>query len=490
MEIKKRAFLCSLLLCCEMAVAQDNPFRAEYDNFRRQAKERYEGFREQANREYADFVRRAWQEYQAGPAIPKPKEKEVPPLVKPKDDSTTAPLKSNPVKIEQQIIEVPETAPQPAPVSPIKEQQGQQTKTAEFLFYGTPMQVRLPEGKLFALNAVTAEATADAWRQLASSDYDNTIRDCLALRMKHRLGDWAYLQMLDSFAKSSISDENKATLLMAYIYQQSGYAMRLASAAGRLRMLFGTRHQIFGKSYFMISGERYYPYGAEVSQLTVCDVGYPQEKMLSLQMTEPMDLGARMSEERVLTSEAYADMAVSVSVNQNLTDFYTDYPASMLDNNQMTRWAMYANAPLETQVSAALLPVLKEKLSGLSEKEAVERLLNWVQTAFQYEYDENVWGHDRAFFAEETLYYPYCDCEDRSILLSRLVRDLLGLKVILVYYPGHLAMAVGFNEDVAGDYILLDGKRYVVCDPTYINAPVGMTMPNMDNQTAKVILLK
>ena len=119
----------------------------------------------------------------------------------------------------------------------------------------------------------------------------------------------------------------------------------------------------------------------------------------------------------------------------------------------------------------------------------MERLLNWVQTAFVYEYDDKVWGDDRAFFPEETLYYPYCDCEDRSILLSRLVRDLLGLKAILIYYPGHLAMAVGFTEDVKGDYILLQGKKYVVCDPTYIGAPVGVTMEGMDNETAKVILL-
>ena len=107
-----------------------------------------------------------------------------------------------------------------------------------------------------------------------------------------------------------------------------------------------------------------------------------------------------------------------------------------------------------------------------------------------YEYDENIWGVDRAFFAEETLYYPYCDCEDRSILLSRLVRDILGLKAILIYYPGHLAMAVHFPEEVTGDYILLEGEKYIVCDPTYIAATVGRTMPGMNNNEARVILLQ
>ena len=70
------------------------------------------------------------------------------------------------------------------------------------------------------------------------------------------------------------------------------------------------------------------------------------------------------------------------------------------------------------------------------------------------------------------------------------MRDLLGLKVLLVYYPGHLATAVNFPSQVAGDYISLRGEKYVICDPTYIGASVGATMPDMDNAAAKVILLE
>lgn len=45
------------------------------------------------------------------------------------------------------------------------------------------------------------------------------------------------------------------------------------------------------------------------------------------------------------------------------------------------------------------------------------------------------------------------------------------------------------REDIRGDYLLRDGKKYTVCDPTYIVAPIGATMPRIDNQTAKVIAL-
>lgn len=85
--------------------------------------------------------------------------------------------------------------------------------------------------------------------------------------------------------------------------------------------------------------------------------------------------------------------------------------------------------------------------------------------------------------------FPYCDCEDRAILFTRLVRDLLGLKAALVYYPGHLASAICFTEDISGDYIMVDNAKYLICDPTYIGTPVGVTMPGMDNEKAKVILL-
>ena len=145
---------------------------------------------------------------------------------------------------------------------------------------------------------------------------------------------------------------------------------------------------------------------------------------------------------------------------------------------------------MNERVKKQLYPPLRSVIQGKSQQEAANILLNFVQTAFVYEYDDKVWGSDRAFFAEESLYYPYCDCEDRSILFSRLVRDLLGLKVLLVYYPGHLATAVRFTEPVTGDYISLNNQKYIVCDPTYIGAPVGATMPDMDNGKAKVILLE
>ena len=53
-----------------------------------------------------------------------------------------------------------------------------------------------------------------------------------------------------------------------------------------------------------------------------------------------------------------------------------------------------------------------------------------------------------------------------------------------------LASAVAFNNEERGDYLNYKNRKYIVCDPTYINAGVGRTMPGMNNQEAQVIALK
>ncbi|MBQ8221442.1 MAG: hypothetical protein IJZ31_09615, partial [Bacteroidaceae bacterium] len=56
----------------------------------------------------------------------------------------------------------------------------------------------------------------------------------------------------------------------------------------------------------------------------------------------------------------------------------------------------------------------------------------------------------------------------------------------LLHYPGHLATAVHFPETISGNYVSLNGQRYLVCDPTYIGADIGMAMPKFINSKVEV----
>lgn len=472
------------------AKAQVNDFGETYKAFRKQTIADYESFRDKVNKKYAEFMRQAWKKYQALPGIPKPKdEPPVPPIPYPKDDKDE-PIMDTPKPYEEVIL-ITNPEPQPKPVAPIREQPQPEEKYFIFNFFQTECKVRLNESHRFTLKDCQINTLAEAWERLAGREYNNVIRDCLELRIRHRLCDWGYLLMLQELSDAYLGkNSNESALFCAYLYCQSGYQMRLGLSNNCLYLLVASKHQIYESDYWEIDGMFYYPFNCQEQSLEICGASFPNEQPLSLLVNESPLLVEKPTEARVLHSEYFPNAKAKVTSDENLISFFATYPTSMLDDNFCTRWSFYANTPMSERIKKQLYPSLEKAIHGKSQCEAVNVLLNFVQTAFVYEYDDKVWGGDRAFFAEESLYYPYCDCEDRSILFSRLVRDLLGLKVLLVYYPGHLATAVSFTENVTGDYISLDNQKYVVCDPTYIGAPVGATMPDMDNINAKVILLR
>lgn len=460
---------------------------SDFEQFRNRVNTEYEEFRARVNAEYAEMLKRAWGDYDAIAPRPKPKDDQVPPVVCP-DDDRDKPIKDNPKPFDE-VVPAPKPDPQPQPVAPIEEKPQPRQPRLAFDFLGVKMEVRLGDSQRFSLSGVSANSVAATWKQLSTGDYDNTIYDCLQLRSNHKLCDWAYLLMLKQIADTFFPGKhNESTMLWAYLYCQSGYKMRFANDGSRLYMLVASKHIIYGCSYFDINGELFYPLEYTGERLAISETAFPQERSLSLLITEEMKIGNSCSTPRELQSDF--GITARVSVNPDFIAFYESYPTSMIGDNLVSRWAMYANTPLEGCARNSLYPTLREAIKGKGQHDAVNTLLNFVQTAFEYEYDDKVWGTDRAFFAEESLYYPYCDCEDRSILFSHLVRELVGLNVVLVYYPGHLATAVEFKEDVKGDVLIINGRRFVVCDPTYIGAPVGLTMPKMNNAEAKVILLK
>ena len=66
--------------------AQTNDFKSQYEDFKKQARVEYEDFRAQCNAEYAEFVKEVWKEYKALPAIPRPKDEIVSPIIRPNKD--------------------------------------------------------------------------------------------------------------------------------------------------------------------------------------------------------------------------------------------------------------------------------------------------------------------------------------------------------------------------------------------------------------------
>ncbi len=468
--------------------------RAQFGKFVEDKQAEYDAYRKQINDEYASFMKQRWEAFIGKPSVQPQPQPEVTPVVY--DEPKTEPTQPQPepviqeIPVQPDVVVVPTPTPAPEPIAPVqpKEDDKKATERVSINFYGTIVSVDFPQSDNFKLASLNETDLAEAWKQLSNSQYDVTLANCLSARKSLELCDWGYLELIKGITKKQYGASNEAVFMQAFLMTQSGYKIRLAKDAKQLYLLINSSFDLFDYGYYVINGQTYYAIDCEANELQICPAAVEKENALSLQIAKTQKLNEDLSEKRKLTSKK--GVTTSSCVNKNEISFYNNYPSGFVNNDVTTTWAAYANTPLDPKIQAQLYPTFQKITKDMSQQDAVNIILNWVQTAFEYEYDDKVWGEDRTFFAAETLYYPYCDCEDRSVLFSRLIRDILHLPVVLLYYPGHLATAVGFTQDVQGDYLTYNNKKYVVCDPTYIGAPVGKTMPKMDNTQAKIVVLQ
>lgn len=469
--------------------------------------QRHDAFRDSVIQRHLDFVRRAWEGRDVQAAIERPLFKEVGPQIADPSLTATDRLKVadwfkgvlskaqdfGRVILSSEHIVMPKANPYLA-VKEVEAILPADTIRFPFEFFGTQMQVRLDERNRVNIGKINPNRVADVLDRFSRAKNDNLVYDCLQLRESHNMGDWAYFEMLQTLSNEFFGEgTNEATLLTGYLAYRSGYGIRFATDAdqNRLYLLMKSKHVIYGQPYFLgdDSDDKFYIFGKDTPKsIMMCGAEFPQEQGISFYVANTLLLEDAPSAEREIHGYHHKENVIHASTNQNLMDFYDTYPSSEVDNNVCTRWAMYANAPLDPAVRDNLYPQLTRLISGKDQVGQVSMLMDLIH-GIPYKYDDEVWGHDRAFFAEETLHYEGCDCEDRSILLTRWVRDLLGLPCALVYYPGHLATAIHFDQEVAGDQFVVDGVSYTVCDPTYLGAPVGMQMPKMDTGKARIVLL-
>ena len=446
-------------------------------------KQSYDEFRRQANEQYAQFMRERWESFQAVKGDPKP---ELPEPLQPFKFDGDKPIPELPNPIPYKPI----PTPAPDPIQPIKRpdvpQPSQVPNMNKFTFtcFGTPCEVQLDNSLRFKLKDISENSVADAWLELSTEYIDLLLADCLDLREEMVLGDWGYYCLLHDLTNAFLGKgTDEATLMQVYLLAQSGYKVRIGHKNGHIVTLLAFDGTVYEQSGVRIEGERFCIIGNnESGKIHLFNRKFSDnERVMSLRMTSPPKFAFIPNKSRTYTSRRYPDMIVTFSTNKNLTDFYNGYP--------YCDWTYYAWAGLSDDVKEKLYPMLRKSIEGESQIGAANRIINFVQTAFEYKTDQNQFGCERPLFGDETFFYPYSDCEDRAILFSILIRDLLGLDVVLLHYTDHLATAVHYTEKLGGDCFEFEGKTYYVSDPTYMDAFVGFCMPQYKNATPVVYKL-
>lgn len=346
---------------------------------------------------------------------------------------------------------------------------------------------------------VSGQAIAAFYRELAAADWGLLAQDVRAHSERLELDDYAYAQFVLRLGRSLAGDENRARLLTWYLLLRSNIDARVAYAgaqgagslpAGTIVLLLPSTVMIYNAPYYTLSGERFFalsldqaPSTMRLGSLFTYDGSYPgAPRKMDLRIEQTPQLGV-LEESRTLRWQ-FGDSTYEIAVraDRNAVRYLEWFP--------QVDWDVWFGIRMSEPVRATLLPALRQQLRGRSEREQVNFLLRFVQTAFAYKTDAQQFGREKPLSVDETLLYPFSDCEDRSVLFAALVRELTGLEVVGLSYPGHLATAVRFREAVPGDAVLIAGQRWLVSDPTYDGADVGEVMPEFKSVLPSVIRIR
>lgn len=375
----------------------------------------------------------------------------------------------------------------PVPNIPVVQRSEPEDAQAEgsFLnFYGTNVDLTYDPKLAGTLPAEIHNTTiADFWDRVNKANYMNLVRQLGEVKNRMNLNDWGYYLLVKKTAEKISSSQNYSRLLTWFLLTKSGYRTRVAYAENNICLMFPSANNIYGLRYFMIDNIKFYAPDFPYNQIYTYEKDFAgASKVFDLDIYEALNIGNRFDEKKFKFGYKGKDYSFPVKYNMNSIDFYKDFPLCEI--------RVEFDAAINPVAKESLLNALKPQLNGLSTGESVDFLLNFVQNGFAYKTDQDQFdGKEKYFFPEEDFYYPYSDCDDRAVLFSYLVRELLTLKVIGIVYPGHIATAVRFPNDEAGDYVMYKGDKYMIADPTYINASYGMTMPGMTNAKAEIIEL-
>ena len=410
------------------------------------------------------------------------------PAVQPEKKPVVEVVEAEPEAERTPVVEAdrrPEPAAEPrlpvssTPTSPMYRGESGRSKV---MYGGLAFYLNNSLNRKCSLNGLNENAIADAYEALCNSDYKPLLADCAQIRKDLRLNDWGVFTLVRQVADTYCGTANESIVMQQFLLNEMGYKARMARKATEDKMMLfvATDCSIYAHPYITLNGQNYYNLSGnnEQCQFYMCQKDSPKAKnSVGMQLKEaPLFPGTVVSS----THQAKGSAArVTVDVPKALMDFYKDYP--------QCDYSVYFNAPVNAAMENRILSSLAPLVQGRNEADAANILINFVQTAFQYQTDGQQFGYEKPFFVEELFYYPYSDCEDRAMLFSYLVRKLLGLDVVLLDYPEHIATAVRFNGNVSGDYLMVNGRKYIVCDPTYIGASIGMTMPRYKTVSAKVL---
>ena len=480
--------LFAALTVMSSSAQQSSDARSSFEDFRKGLLNNYNSFREGILADYAKFLDGVWVEYSGFKGVerdetPKPV---TPPAVEPV--GTTDP------KVELTPKEAPATpektqeTPVTNPVADVPAKTPATTASDDkfgFDFHGLIMEV--PQIEIRLMESVSRPADfANQWRALDSNDESKKlVSEIEALAKKHNFNDYLTYDLATAYTTARYPKSSPAsrTSLVHYIMTHLGYDARLSvSDQGQALLLLPTVQTLYSRTFLNINNSKYYVFTDPAVKLSPSDMSfYTCDLPAAASQASKFDMRIKplnIPYEPHPYNISYGGLEIKGETNAKLYPLLYKYP--------QTSMGAYADSEVMPDVRRDIVAQLKKQLEGKDKAEAVDQLLQFVQSGFEYATDQQLHGFEKPYFFEEILFYPQCDCEDRAIFYTYLVWNVLGVESHLLMYPGHESASVSLPGRSTGDAYRYDGQTFLISDPTYIGSKTGMCMPNYKTTTPEI----
>ncbi len=431
----------------------------------------YRDFRDGILSDYASFLDSAWSAYEAFSGVPVPT-RPKPPAPPEAPPQYTPPAEPTPVVVPAPKPQPVPPAPSPKPPSPPAPPPSSDGVAVHL--YG--LTVMLPP---LNTNPATLNGTlAEQFAALAESGVEQAAEAIGRQARLYSLGDWGAYMLARRYSETvAPGNDNISAMLQTQLMMLLGYKVTLARAENNLVVLLCFEQDVYSQSFVKIDGQKFYIYPKSAKgRVSVPSKANLQGRPINLVMTS----GVRLPMDAKPFSLKYGNIAIGGNVNRNVIRMIDDYPHMDISGHAATVF--------DAGLRESVMGQIARQIDVGQPLKAANDMLHFTQLAFPYKTDNEQFGHEKYFFFEELLYYPYSDCEDRSVFFANLVRHLLGYDVVLLGLPNHEATAVATPFDPPKrNYVLnIGNSRFFVCDPTYMHADVGMMHQDYFNAKLEV----
>ena len=349
-------------------------------------------------------------------------------------------------------------------------------------FFGTSFSVNFDQqlSQLPKIMKIGPEAVKNSYDFLRNTNYPAVLEQLADICRQMNLNDWDYYCLINEFCESITDNPNLQKVMSWFLLLESNFKVKIGYFNDSLAILFTAAQTIYRTPWFNINGERYYAINYKYDSINTYNTDYFKGyKCLNIFHEKPLVLEELKRDKSITFPYMGKTYSIQVSFDQHYVDYYTKCPMIPID----FYFALPVSSTFKESVEINIAPYLQNK----NTLESLHFLLSLVQYGFNYKTNEKQFKHEKYMVPEEMLFYNNSDCDDRTILFSYFVNELLHKNIIALDFNGHICPAVELTDSEIKGNLIYNGKEYIVCDPSYPGAPPGVILPPFKIKNSVII---